>query len=410
MVLGVAPVLIFDAWMPVWALVVALTSVPVLWLIRWLGRGSLTRPTPLDVPILILLVMVPVGVWASANVSLSVPELYRIVLGVALFYAVANTVADALRLRLVTVSLLVVTALLGLVALLSTHWGGGKFPVPFLDALYGQLPRLIQPFWNPLGFNPNIIGGALAMLLPMLIAFAVGARRWLVRVIWALPALIGCLALLLTQSRGAIVGLLLALLVMGLAHNRRFLLAVVASGVVGLVTVRLLGPAHVSRFILASGGESAVGGLEARLELWSRALYMIQDFPFTGVGLGMFDRVLDMLYPGFLLDLNADVYHPHNAFLAQAVTAGLPGLIAFLALILLLLFMALRSIHLSRGEESYLLSIGLLGAWVAYLSHGLLDSMTSFIKAHTILWGLFGLQAALWAYLLGRQRQASPNS
>jgi O-antigen ligase len=41
---------------------------------------------------------------------------------------------------------------------------------------------------------------------------------------------------------------------------------------------------------LSSGGE--IGGLDERVEIWSRALYAIQDFSFTGVGLGAFNRVI----------------------------------------------------------------------------------------------------------------------
>ena len=37
------------------------------------------------------------------------------------------------------------------------------------------------------------------------------------------------------------------------------------------------------------------------IEIWSRALYALQDFPFTGVGLGAFRRVVNVLYPLFLV-------------------------------------------------------------------------------------------------------------
>ena len=127
-VLGIAPVLIFDSWMPRWAIGLALVLIPCLWLVRWFGRGHLTRPTPLDVPILLLLFMVLVGIWAAAIKTATLPEVYRIVLGVALFYAMVNTLITARHLRLVTALVLAATAALGVLALLGMRLGAWQVP------------------------------------------------------------------------------------------------------------------------------------------------------------------------------------------------------------------------------------------------------------------------------------------
>jgi putative inorganic carbon (HCO3(-)) transporter len=405
--LGIAPILIFHAWAPRWAVLGALVAIPFLWLVRWLGHGSPTRATPLDWPVLVLLLMVLVGLWAAADVTRSLPEVYRILLGVALFYALINTLVDSRNLQLAVVLLLLATAGLGAVALLGTQWGGGKFALPLVGSLYERLPTLVRPFWNPSGFNPNIVGGSLAVLLPIAVTSLFGAPNWTVRVLGAAAALCGGLALLLSQSRGGLVGFALALLAMGVAYTRKFALVVVLLAFIGLGAVLFVGPWQVGQLLLPGGAGVAVGSLGSRLELWSRALYMVEDFPFTGVGLGMFDPVLDMLYPLFTLGPDSDLFHPHNIYLAQAVMAGLPGLIAFVSMMMLLVVMALQSVWVSRSEAFRFLAVGLLGAVVAYLGHGLFDSIDSFIKANTIVWGIFGLQTALWLHLRLERIQGS---
>jgi putative inorganic carbon (HCO3(-)) transporter len=135
---------------------------------------------------------------------------------------------------------------------------------------------------------------------------------------------------------------------------------------------------------------------------------MLQDFPFTGVGLGMFDPVLDMLYPLFAVGPSSDLFHPHNIFLAQALVAGLPGLVAFGSIVLLLLVMALQSVRISRRGSFWPLALGLLGAIVAYLGHGAFDSINSLIRANTIVWGVFGLQVALWLHLRSERASVAP--
>jgi putative inorganic carbon (HCO3(-)) transporter len=241
------------------------------------------------------------------------------------------------------------------------------------------------------------------MLLPLTIGFALrGQRRWL-RIACALASLFASSVLVLTQSRGALVGLALAVLVIFVLWNRWFLLAIPALILGGLAALAVLGVEGLSQFMLSSTATSAITSFEGRLEIWARALYMIQDFPITGVGLGMFDHIMDLLYPLFIAAPETDIFHPHNMFLSQAVSSGLPGLIGFLALIFLLLVMAVQSIGLSHREEAWPLAVGLLGALVAYLVHGIFDSPTSFVRASAILWILFGLQAALWLHLWKQQ-------
>jgi O-antigen ligase len=397
--LGVAPVLIFDSWLPRWAVGLALAAIPLLWLARWLGRGSLTRPTPVDVPIFVLLLMVPVGVWAAADRSLARPEVTRILLGVALFYAVVNGLDSPGRLSLVFVLFLPATALLALVVLLSPLVPYDKIPLIRLPSIYEWLPDVVRPFWNPDGFSKNIAGGILAMVAPVAAAASLWHRRLVPKLAWAVAFLAAALALILTQSRGAIVALFAALLVMAITRTRWFLIAIPLLGAGGLVAVQSLGGSWLGHLLLSDTAAQGVGTLEGRIDIWTRALTMIRDYPVTGIGLGMFDQVRDLLYPISLTGPTTRVFHPHNIYLATAVDAGLPGLLAFLSLLVLLLVMAVQSVRLARGDALRPLAFGLLGALVATVAHGLFDSITSFIKASSIAWAFFGLATALWLCL-----------
>ncbi len=157
MLLGVAPVLLFGPWMPRWAVFAALVAVPLLWLVRWLVHGSPVCASPLNLPVLILLLMVPVGVWAAASKSLSLPHLYRIILGVALLSAATGTLTSARRLRLMAALLAVAVPALALFALLGTQLSASKLPV--LSDLYESIPPTVRPFWRPTGLGPNSVAG-----------------------------------------------------------------------------------------------------------------------------------------------------------------------------------------------------------------------------------------------------------
>ena len=64
---------------------------------------------------------------------------------------------------------------------------------------------------------------------------------------------------------------------------------------------------------------------ESRQELWERAVYISQDFAFTGIGLRSFPKVVDLLYPLFLIGPNARVPHPHNLYLEVVASLGFVG-------------------------------------------------------------------------------------
>jgi len=147
------------------------------------------------------------------------------------------------------------------------------------------------------------------------------------------------------------------------------------------------------RLVEALSATQTLGGLDGRLEVWSRAIYMLQDFPFTGIGMGTFKQVANAMYPFFLAGPNADVPHAHNLFLQVGVDLGLPGLVAYLALLLVTawsLIMVLR-----RPASFRWLAAGLLCSLVALCVHGLLDAATWGTRPAILSWAIFGLAAAM---------------
>jgi putative inorganic carbon (HCO3(-)) transporter len=151
---------------------------------------------------------------------------------------------------------------------------------------------------------------------------------------------------------------------------------------------------------LLSSGVS-LGGLEGRIEVWSRAIYMIQDFPITGVGLGLFGDIADNLYP-FFLNPPGSVPHAHNLYLQIAVDVGIPGLIAWLSILSIVLALSwqlYRSGRMMRDNWTAGLGAGLLCSQLALLTHGLLDAVTwGAVRPVPIVWALWGLTCAAWIY------------
>ena len=126
--------------------------------------------------------------------------------------------------------------------------------------------------------------------------------------------------------------------------------------------------------------------LSGRLWLWQRALSVIHDFPFTGVGPGSFSLVGPVLphhNGGFENNLTV-----HNMYLQVVVVAGIPGFVwtdvyrAFFQTFKQLFPMTQNSHH----YECYALGLG--GGIIAHLTFSLTDVIVlGEIVVHSILDG-----------------------
>ena len=407
--LGLAVVLGFPDRYPPVVVALALLAIPLLWLLYRRVRERFFAPTPLDLSFLILLLTLPVGMWVSARPELTLPHVIKFLLAVGLFYALVNTVAAADEHRLLVLGRMFMAGggLLALLALAGTHWGVAK--LPFLPAdLADRLPRLFTAFWNPAGFHPNIVGGLLILWLPITAAYGWYARPGWRRLGLFVVFIVQVLALLLTQSRGAMLGLVAALITLLVAIDRRWLWVLPGSLAAAGLLVSFLGPEQALTWLLGSVGQDALASAEGRLELFSRGLSMLADFPLTGIGPGMFPVLLDLLYPVFILANVGEIPHVHNIYLQMGVDHGYPGLVAFLAMMALCAMIAVRARRQSRGRPWEPLTVGLLAGLVAYLVHGMVDATGYTPRAHLVVWAFLGFLVAAGRWVLVRSEEERP--
>lgn len=372
-----------------------------LWICRWIARGRLFLPAPTDVPVAFLLLWLPVNLWASADWTLTRVALLQLAAGILLFLATYHWATTMHRLRLLAAFLSLIAIGMAIVAPMTVQWGGSKiFALPVLYEVFSQrLPETI---------NPNVLAGALVMLLPLPLALvtAKGALGNSIRqrVWFAGPLLLaialGGLTLMLTQSRGAYAALLGAVACLLGLRGRRARMLLLILGLVGLALFLYWGPDRLADTLSTS---QTLGSWQGRREVWSRSLYAIVDFPFTGIGLGTFSRVIPLLYPYFILGRpDVVIPHAHNLFLQVAVDLGLPGLVTYLSLLMLSVFMAWRSYLWARARREPVaaaLALGLLGSYAAMGAHGLVDAVSWGSKVAVVPWLLMGMTVALYRLL-----------
>ncbi len=420
LLLVITPLLLF----PNPLTVAALPLIPAMWLARWRLKGYLTVRTPFDGPILGLLLMVPVSLYASADLNRSLPKLCGIILGIAIFYGIVNNLHTKRAIWLTTAMLILTGVLVSLLGLVGTRWFYQKLFSFFV--VYRHLPQFVINLPGTIQgrFHPNEVGGALTLFFPLAVSLLgamvlpdawrfgrAGASKpasrgnpdrlpWspnvLILIALVLAGFLIGFTLLLTQSRGSYFGVAVSLMFLAILYNRWFWLLIPGAALALLAAAQIWGFERMLNSMLIL---EATGQARGRAEVWRWALYMIGDCPFTGIGLNTFWEVGRECYHFFTADRSL-FPHAHNIFLQVAVDLGLPGLAAYLALVLSFILTAWRTYRQLTDRMRRSLVAGLAAGLLAHHLYGLTDAITLGAKPGLALWAFAGLMAAMHSQVM----------
>jgi O-antigen ligase len=238
--------------------------------------------------------------------------------------------------------------------------------------------------------QPNPYGAFLNLALPLalcLLFFAKDRRtRWLAG---GAAAIIG-LAEYFARSRGALLGLVVAAVVVALIRLRLERIAALLGGAAALV----FGVAWYARLVPQSI-QARLGGLVAldtaslchptgaanystmeRLAQWSAGVNMFLSHPILGVGAGNYTDAYTQY--GVVCWPNS-LGHAHNYYINAAAETGAIGLIAFLALTFAMLFVGWRATHSpqsgSQDKFNTALALGFFACLITVVVHNVTDDL-----------------------------------
>lgn len=354
-----------------------------------LGYYLLVRREPLVIPRAVpwilgyLLVMMASTVFAR-NTSNAADGLFIFITeGLLLYILIVNSVRDErILLRIVWV-LLAVGALLGGLTIhqevtgnLSNDYlgfaqtgGDGSGLLP--GESFRQRPA------GPLD-GPNRYAQVLVLLVPLVFAVLWGRFSKLASIAALVAGALMCVAIALTLSRGAAVGLALVIAVMfALRYVRlRYLLLVPVAAVALLITVPQYGQRLESLETvpgIADEGVRADGSVRSRLTEMAAAILVFTEHPIIGVGPDEFQSYYMEYAEEFGLRVKRDERAAHNLYLGIAADFGLLGTIFFFGAIAVTMrdLMRTRAQLLRHDPRLAHLAGAFLLVLVGYLSTGI---------------------------------------
>jgi O-antigen ligase len=249
---------------------------------------------------------------------------------------------------------------------------------PVRGTLLGGETIFGRAVWNYIYSNPNDLAILCLIALGVSLGFLFSRSPWtLVRIVAALSSIVLLVVILLTQSRGAFLGLVVgmgpSLVWSGLKRPGRLLLC---AGIMALVIALAVPPTAWERLSgmsnLTSRDTIALadpeGSASERYELQKAGWQIFVDHPMLGVGLGAYPEANAIYVP------HLGRKDTHNTYLNLAAEVGLPGLLLWCAFVGSVLRYAYRSRRLGATSPLATLQAWIERALWAYLAAGMFGS------------------------------------
>ena len=327
-----------------------------LWLAARLHEHQRLRGSPLGTALLLVAATAGVSALGSTHPGTSVAEVLRILTVVTMFVVLEQLLPDEdLAHRVLVASYAALALVLGYTLVLALL---GHPP----SEVKGSFTRVSGPFGQSTTFGRYLM---------FLVVFGCGIRRFTPKR-WraALTVLLGLsLALLAaTNTRSAIIGTALGLLVVAVLHRSAALVALLCVAAVGTV---LLLPAVADRFAQlgetrSAGGDPTGNTLAWRVDYWARIVDLADRNPLTGIG------------PNVTARETAEAKRPHNDALRAYVETGVLGLLAYLAMLGACLHTARQALRRAPpGTFARGIAVGFAGCAVAFVAVSAVSNVVS---------------------------------
>jgi len=338
--------------------------------------------------------MLALVLWGAASLSWAafLPQALRewrvMLVEPALLYLLIRTLKPSLRdLAFLVEALLFTGFLLAAIGIVA------YFTDESVVIAEGGTRRLLSVYGSP-----NAVGLLLGRTLPFALAYGllpVGEWR---RIYAGVTGLTMLVAVLLTQSMGALLlGLPAALVVVLMGRYGQRALPILAG--VGGFSAAALVPLSMVFPRLRQLADFENNTTVLRLNLWRSTAQLLQDHPLTGVGLDQFLYAYRSRYILPAAWQDPDLSHPHQVLLDYWVRLGILGVVLGVWLQWLFWRGALRVVAAVREQNAlaWAIVLGAMGAMANFLAHGLVDMAHFNINLSYIFAVLLALVATLTA-------------
>jgi len=354
----------FAALLPTTALYMLMLLTILSFAIRW-AAGTLPkyRPTPIDALLVLFVIVLGYSTLTAYFVmdSLRVFLIHSLML--TFYFVLARTINTRYKLYLLVVLLVISASLTSLYGIYQ-YYGGAASTEAWVDTtMFQDIQSRVGSTFN----NPNILGEYLIMMIPLALSLLWYKKKIIYKGVFVAMLGIMGICMLYTFSRGAWLGLMLAMVGFCIVRDKRlFALFLIALFIMPFV----LPPSVMNRF--TSIGNMQDTSSSYRMSILLGSLRMVQDYWLTGIGMG--SEAFKAIYPKYSLAA-AYAHHSHNIYIQVILEMGISGAVVFMTT--LLVFVRATLAHQAKTRDAFLSSVMIAACTgiAGYLVQGLVENI-----------------------------------
>lgn len=355
--------------------------------ISWLGKMLINRRfefkrTPFDISIIVLIVLSGLSILSSPDKDFSFYN-YHHSMGryILIYYLVINNVHSRDQLKRLVWGILSSAVIVALYGFYQYVYGVDISAFQWVDG--EQFPDLKIRVFSTLQ-NPNLLAGFLVTMMAVASGLGLKVPNRIAKVFLFGVVIILGTCLVFTFSRGAWLSVVAIIGLYAFLYSRRMLWLLLIIPVVVLLGHDVVWERICSIFNPTDTSSTL------RLALWESTLAMIMDKPFFGIGWGAYWLVYPE-YDFFVQDAGVKIFHAHNMYLHTAAEIGIPGFIAFMAILWGHTRLAYHILKATDDQWIAGLMLGLLAAVFGLAVGGLTDHVLFSIQISMLMWLLIAL-------------------
>ena len=387
-----APFFLFPSIKFVWIFLI----IPGVWICRWIVKNNFFERTSLDWALFILLIQVFATCIIVPDISFSLPKIAGVFFGLAFFYSIASLVTSEKLIRWGILSYLGSGLLLLIICIFGIKWDREIYFIKIMRKIEKIIPRInLNLPGAEKGFNSNAVGGTLILILPLcLVLFLVYFKRkkenYLIfhslfpLIFFSIILFVGSTLLFFTLSIGSWIGLAISLWILLFSWKwKKWSLVII---LFLAILMSLLTPAKMTKLISIVKKDIVI-----RESSWIVGIDTISQHPLFGIGMNRFREIPNIGYKRA---------HAHNHLLHTGAELGIPGLMAYLAVLFAAGYMCYEIWKKSKIGWMRMAALGLGSGQLAHLIFGMADSIPLGAKVGIFFWFSLGLITAMYNYMV----------
>lgn len=389
----IAPFFLFPSMKYIWIFLV----IPGIWICRWIIKKHFFERTVIDWAIVVLYIHVFLTCIIVPDLGFSLSKIAGVLFGVFFFYSIVALLTSKKLIKWGILVFLGSGFILSIIGILGMQWDREIYFIKMISKIEKIIPKVK---WNlpgaEYGFNSNAIGGTLILIIPLCLILLHPKRKkenYLIPcklfnlIFFSVIFLVICSVLFSTLSISSWVGLIVSIwiLLLSLKWKKWSLLLIILL----VAFIFMLSPAETKLIPHMFKKDIAV-----REPFWLVGIDTISQHPIFGIGMNRIRQIPSVGY---------EKSHVHNHFIHTAAELGIPGLVAYLAILMGAGFMCLEIWRKSNVGWMRMTALGLGGGQLAHFIFGMGDSIPLGAKVGIFFWFSLALIAAMHNYTIKEQ-------